>query len=613
MPLDIPPGPYIVPVLVSGQGSTGVGDLVGSVNLVLCVQPASSFAPSYFATAFDPVVVAPRWSPFTMDPSSLLLPSANASVVSVTGRGAVSLPSWLSFNTSTGLLTGFPVGTIRGDYLVDIQFAVRGATADLVVVVVRVPNTAPTFVSPLGPVRRVAVGRRTLSLGPDFVDAEGDARSFGLAFSLAADGVSLVAPSSIVYIEAPTGRLTVNSINGDQGSFPLNVTCTDVYGGTGYVLLTIVIDNQDPSLAQSLPPLPVVTEGQSFTYTFPRDLFTDDDGDSNITYTVSGPAWLAFDAALRLVSGTPTRSDAGVRAVVITARDAFGGQGSVTASLSVNANPVVVNVTGGWASPASPIVLPGVGVAINVSVPTLFSDDDSDPVTYVVGDGSQAPWLSIVNSEDRSARWLVGRPDRNNHAAVSVTIVGRDGRGGVSGAVWVVLWIGNSAPEAGSSGLPGQTVAVGSVQVVSIPRGAFSDADGDSLTFAVSRVSGNGSGTVGSFVSVSGSSVVIGPRTGMQGSYVLRLSAVDGQNGSASSEFTVDVPNQAPSLAYTIPVPPAATALTPWVYTLDAKVFTDPGRCGFVCLCNSVLWLHLWELDICCMALQVTLYPPTPW
>ncbi len=144
------------------------------------------------------------------------------------------------------------------------------------------------------------------------------------------------------------------------------------------------------------------------------------------------------------------------------------------------------------------------------------------------------------------------------------------------------MWIGNSAPVAGSSGLPGQTVAVGSVQIVSIPGGAFSDADGDSLTFAVSRVSGNGSGTVGSFVSVSGSSVVIGPRTGMQGSYVLRLSALDGQSGSASSEFTVDVPNQVPSLAYTIPVPPAATALTPWVYTLDEELFTDPGR--YACL-----------------------------
>ena len=110
--------------------------------------------------------------------------------------------------------------------------------------------------------------------------------------------------------------------------------------------------------------------------------------------------------------------------------------------------------------------------------PTLFSDDDSDPVTYSVADGSQAPWLSIVNSRDLSGRWLVGSPDRNNHAPVTVTMVGRDGRGGVSGGVAVVLSILNSSPVAGGSELSNQSVAVGSVQMVSIPGRAFSDADG---------------------------------------------------------------------------------------------------------------------------------------
>jgi hypothetical protein len=220
---------------------------------------------------------------------------------------------------------------------------------------------------------------------------------------------------------------------------------------------------------------------------------------------------------------------------------------------------------------------------MNVSVPPLFDDTDGDAVTYSVWDGSLAPWLSIVNSEDRRARWLVGTPDRNSHKALSVSIVGRDGRGGVSGAVAVVVMIANSAPTAvgsgignSSSGLAPQSVSVGSVAIVAIPSGMFSDVDGDALTYGVSRVGGSGSGSVGSFVSVSGSSVVISPRAGAQGSYVVQLSAFDGQGGSASSVFTVDVPNAAPVLAYSIPAPPAAMAGTPWVYTLEVGVFVDP-------------------------------------
>jgi hypothetical protein len=310
------------------------------------------------------------------------------------------------------------------------------------------------------------------------------------------------------------------------------------------------VTNTAPALAQSLPPLPGVTEGGVFDYSFPRELFVDADADT-ITYsvtTVPTAAWLAFSPLLRVISGTPTSSDVGMYVVTVEARDAFGGVGGVSGSLTVNANPVV-NVSGVWATAASPIVVPGVRATVNVSVPRLFSDPEGDPVTYSVWDGSQAPWVSIVNSGDRGSRWLVGVPDKNSHTLLSVSVVGRDGRGGVSSAVTLVLTIANSAPTVGSSGgLPLQSVSVGSVQIVAVPNTAFSDADGDALTYSVARVdgSGNSSGSVVTFVSVSGSSVVIGPRMGQQGSYLLQLSAFDGHGGNASSEFTVNVPNRAP-------------------------------------------------------------------
>jgi hypothetical protein len=145
---------------LSGIGARGVGSFLGVVNLHLCIQPASNFTPSYFLRGMDPVVLAPFAVPFVFNLSAFLRPEAGASITSVSGRSGTALPPWLTFNTASTSLTGLPTGSIRGDYLVDVQFAVAGVAADLLVLVVRVPNSAPTLRSlpQDGLVRHVDVG-----------------------------------------------------------------------------------------------------------------------------------------------------------------------------------------------------------------------------------------------------------------------------------------------------------------------------------------------------------------------------------------------------------------------------------------------------------------------
>jgi hypothetical protein len=575
-PLGVIPGTYPVPLSVSGPGGNGVGSLSAVVTVHVCVQPASVYTPAYFVSALNPVMVAPYGVLFTVDVVAWVRPGAGASVSSVTGRDGGPLPAWLTYDATAGVLQGLPAGATRGDYMVDVRFAVTGTPADLLTVVVRVPNTPPVFVGGTSTAGPVEVGRRVVNLGLAFADSEGDARSFALAPTLAPGGLSPQPPLSFVSIEAATGRLAVSSISGDQGNHTLNVTCSDVYGGVGHAVLTLVVRNTAPALARALPPVPLVTEGTAFVFSFPRDLFGDADGDS-FNYTASLPSFLALDAGLLFVTGTPSRANVGTHSFTIVAQDRFGAAGSVSASVTVNAHPVVdVAARGGWASSVSPLALPRVREAFNVSVPALFTDADGDAVAYSVSDGSQAPWLALWSRGGAGAGWwLTGTPDRNAHTPVTVQVVGSDGRGGVSVPALVVVTVANSPPVAAGAALASHSVPVNSVLVVSVPPSAFVDADGDTLTLTVSRVGGNGTGAVPSFVSVSGSSVIIGPRQGMQGDYVLAVTAVDGHGGSASSLLTVTVPNTPPMLSYTIPVPPAATAGTPWVYTLEAGVFAD--------------------------------------
>ncbi len=371
-----------------------------------------------------------------------------------------------------------------------------------------------------------------------FADADGDALTLTVS-RVGGNGTGAVSQ----FVSVSGFSVIVGPRQGMPGEYVLGVAAVDGRGGSSAVsTLTVTVSNTAPALAQSLPAVPLVTEGAAFAYSFPRDLLVDADGDS-VVHTASLPSFLAFDAGLRQITATPARAHAGNHNLTITAQDPYGAIGRVSAVVTVNAHPVAdAGSRGGWATSASPLALSGVGVAVNVSVPVLFTDPDGDAVAYSVSDGSQAPWAALTSRDSGGGSgvgggttwWLTGVPDRNAHAPVTVYVVGSDGRGGVSAAVAVVMTVANTAPVAADTALGPQSVPVGSVAVVSVPASAFADADGDALTLTVSRVGGNGTGAVSQFVSVSSFSVIVGPRQGMQGEYVLGVAAVDGRGGSSA-------------------------------------------------------------------------------
>ena len=173
-----------------------------------------------------------------------------------------------------------------------------------------------------------------------------------------------------------------------------------------YAMLEEVIDrastNQAPVLAAPLPALRAGA-GMAFTYTVPVATITDPDPWDSISYRATLkdgnalPAWLKFDPATRMFSGTPALTDVGAAfQFVLWGTDNYGSAKGQVVSMTVtapNRAPVV----------AAPIAdqTAAQGAAFTYAfAATAFTDPDSgDALTYsaTLADGGVLPaWLKFT-------------------------------------------------------------------------------------------------------------------------------------------------------------------------------------------------------------------------
>jgi Ca2+-binding RTX toxin-like protein len=162
-------------------------------------------------------------------------------------------------------------------------------------------------------------------------------------------------------------------------------------------------------------------------FTLPESLFTDPDGDS-LTYSVTLsdgsplPAWLSFDSATRVLSGTPENADVGNLNLQVTATDPEGLSASQTFTLTVeNANDAP-EATG-----SLPAQSAREGEPFTLVLPeSLFSDPDGDALTFHVtlSDGSPLPaWLAF----DPATRTLSGAPENGDAGNLVLKVTASDG------------------------------------------------------------------------------------------------------------------------------------------------------------------------------------------
>lgn len=149
---------------------------------------------------------------------------------------------------------------------------------------------------------------------------------------------------------ANVARATINP----TAPFGIYISVDPTLGGGAFDLDTFTIDraNVAPSVAEPLA-AQTATQGQAFSYTMPAGTFSDVDGDA-LTYSVTGlPAGLAFNAATRAISGTPTAS--GALTLQVSASD---GSASASTPLALTVAPgsvVAQSRSGGRSRPSRPV------------------------------------------------------------------------------------------------------------------------------------------------------------------------------------------------------------------------------------------------------------------
>ncbi|MFZ6800379.1 calcium-binding protein [Undibacterium sp. Di24W] len=182
----------------------------------------------------------------------------------------------------------------------------------------------------------------------------------------------------------------------------------------------------------------------AYSFTVPANTVVDADAGDSVTYSLKMadgsalPSWLSFNAATRVISGTPTVSNLGTLSLTLWGTDNYGSAIGQNLTMTVNAAN---------RAPVLAVALPDQtatqSTAFSYTVPSSsFTDPDAgDTLSYsaTLADGSVLPaWLSF----NATTRVFSGTP--TSAGTISVKVTAKDaGNLSVSDTFDVVVNIGN--------------------------------------------------------------------------------------------------------------------------------------------------------------------------
>jgi hypothetical protein len=321
-----------------------------------------------------------------------------------------------------------------------------------------------------------------------FTDPDGNPLTYTLTL---ADDAAL--PDWLAF-DPETRTLSGTPGNEEVGSLDLKITATDPGNLSASQTFVLTVQNvNDAPVASGSIPAQSAKEGETFSLTLPESLFVDPDGDAlSFAVTLADgsalPAWLTFDAATKILSGTPGAGEIGDLSLKVTASDGSlsASQTFVLTVQNVNDAPV--------ASGSIPAQSGKEGEAFSLTLPeSLFVDPDGDALSFAVtlADGSALPaWLTF----DAATKTLSGTPGAGEIGDLSLKVTATD-QDGASASIDFALGItsqpaDNQSPEAVGS-IPAQSAKEGETFFLTLPESLFVDPDGDALSFAVTLADGS--------------------------------------------------------------------------------------------------------------------------
>ena len=357
----------------------------------------------------------------------------------------------------------------------------------------------------------------------------------------------------------------------------LNGGSTAFGSATARASVTVTAVNDAPVLA-----LPVAgqnaTQDVAFSFTLPAGTFTDVDSGDTLSHAAtlnSGaalPAWLSFNAATAVFSGTPSNADVGGLSLRVTATDGAGATVFVEFVLTVanvNDTPLLV----------SPIAAQRAteDAAFSLAIPagTFIDRDAGATLSYsaTLDSGAALPsWLGF----NAATQVLSGTPGNEDVGALTVRVTATDAAG-ASALTEFSLGVDNvnDVPQLArpiADAFATEDTAFG----LTLPAGSFFDIDaGDTLRYTATLSSG---AALPAWLSFNAATQTFSgtPANADVGALTLRVTATDGANRAAVGDFGLTVlnANDRPVLTWPI-VDQAGTQGLALNFSLPAGTFTD--------------------------------------
>jgi large repetitive protein len=467
---------------------------------------------------------------------------------------ATGLPSGLSLDSATGLISGAPTNAAVGVNTITIiaSDSKGGMTSGSFKLTVANTNDGPVVAIPIGDRSTAEDATFTLDVSSAFSDPDA-----GDTLTYAATGL----PDGLA-INSSTGIISGTPTNTAVGANSITVTANDGKGGSVSTSFTLTVTNvNDAPILNVAIADQAATEDIPFTYSVSSHFADIDQGDTLSFFAKGLPNGLTLDSVTGLISGTPTNAAVGTHTISLTASDSKGGTATDSFDLVVantNDAPIVVNAIADRTAIED--------VAFNLNVSANFSDPDlGDTLTY------SATGLPAGLTIDSTTGLISGTPNNAAVGANAVTVTASDGNGSTVNSDFTLTVTNVNDDPIVTTPLTNQSTVVNVPYSLNVSS-HFGDLDmGNTLTyFATGLPTG---------LSIDGDTGVISGNPANVGTSSITITANDGNGGTIDAVFDLTVAsNTAPTVEVAI-ADQTTTAQASYSLTLNSGTFkeVDPG------------------------------------
>ncbi|UCG68634.1 MAG: tandem-95 repeat protein, partial [Thermoplasmata archaeon] len=442
-------------------------------------------------------------------------------------------PTGMTIDSSTGMILWTPTNSQVGanNILVEVSDGNGGSDTQSFTITVENANDAPTIISTA---ITTATEDAQYVYDVDATDIDvGDTLSYSLSSF----------PSGMT-VDPNTGVITWIPTNAQVGVNPVTVVVSDdaASADTQSFTITVANSNDPPNIFSA----PITTATEEILYTYDVEA-TDPDIDTLIYGLTTYPTGMAIDNSSGLITWTPTNSQVGSNSVVVLVLDGNGGSDIQSFTITVeNANdpPSIISVSITSATEDQPYVYDVEATDIDVG----------DILTYSL---TVFPTGMTIDSNSGLIEWT---PTNDQVGVNSATVVVSDENGSFYTQSFTITVMNvNDPPTITSSSI---TTATEDVMYTYDVEATEIDV-GDTLSYSLTTY------PIGMTIDNSTGLIQWTPINDQVGVNNVVVLASDGNGGSDTQSFSIDVANT--NDPPTIISPPITTATDDVLYVYDVE------------------------------------------